>query len=88
MKDEVTAFQLGSSTVITLPKSLGIRPGQKMIVKKERKKITLTQTKMDEEKVRKLVERLSGGLDLKYHPTPEEFNKALDERYEEMLPGR
>lgn len=33
MNDEVTAFQLGTSTVITIPKSMGIRPGQKLRIK-------------------------------------------------------
>ncbi len=33
MADFVSAFQLGSSTVITLPKKLGIKPGQKLEIK-------------------------------------------------------
>lgn len=70
IKDEVTAFQLGSSTVITLPKELGIRPGQKMGVKKEKRRIVLREKKMTKEEVEKLVESLAGGLELKEDLTP------------------
>lgn len=84
----VQTFQLGFSTVVTLPKKLGIKPGEKFQVEKSGKDITLKHKKMTKDEVHKLVESLSGGLDLKYHPTPEEFNKALNERYEEMLPRR
>ncbi len=34
MTNEVTAFQLGTSTVITIPKIMGIKPGQKFEVKR------------------------------------------------------
>lgn len=86
MKDEVTAFQLGSSTVITLPKEFGIRPGQKIRVKREGKKILLKEKDMTKEEAKKLVESLAGGLELKEGLTPEEMNEELDRRYEEMLP--
>lgn len=91
MKDEVTAFQLGSSTVITLPKKLGIRPGSKLSVKKSGKRVILQPQKMTREEIHKLVRKLSGGLKLDRHPTPEEMNKILDEEYENhkiMLSGR
>lgn len=89
MAEFVQAFQLGSSTVVTMPKKLGIRPGQKLKIRKFKDKIILkTEKKMSKEEIHKLVESLSGGLNLKYHPTPQEINKALDERYEEMLPRR
>ena len=84
----VQTFQLGSSTVVTLPKKLGIKPGEKFQIEKSGRNVTLKQKKMTQDEVHKLVESLSGGLDLKYHPTPEELNKALDKRYEEMLPRR
>lgn len=86
VKDEVTAFQLGSSTVITLPKELGIKPGQKLQVKQERKKIVLQEKKMTETQIKRLVERLAGGSRLKDGLTPEEMNEELDRRYEDMLP--
>lgn len=41
MNGEVTAFQLGSSTVITIPKSMGIRPGQKLQIKKSKNGLEL-----------------------------------------------
>lgn len=89
MKDEVTAFQLGSSTVITLPKELGIRPGSKLNIQKSKGKIVLQRKrKTKEEEIRKLVRSLAGGLRLKTDLTPEEMNKELDRRYEEMLLGR
>lgn len=36
MNGEVTAFQLGTSTVITIPKSMGIKPGQKLQITKSK----------------------------------------------------
>lgn len=86
IKDEVTAFQLGSSTVITLPKQLGIRSGQKFKIKKERKQVILKEKKLAEEEVRKLVKKLSGNARLK-DITPQELKQELDRRYEEMFPG-
>lgn len=87
MKDEVTAFQLGSSTVITLPKELGIKPGQKMKVKKDKGKIILKQKKETrEEEIRKFVRSLAVGLRLKPDLTSKEIKEELDRRYEEMLP--
>lgn len=89
MPQFVQTFQLGSSTVVTLPKKLGIKPGQRLKIRKSKDRIILkAQKKMSDEEIHKLVESLSGGLNLKYHPTPEEINKALAERYEEMLPRR
>lgn len=89
MIQTVQAFQLGSSTVITLPKKLGIKPGQRLKIRKSKDKIILkTQKQMTKEEISKLIKSLSGGLNLKYHPNPKEINKALDERYEEMLPRR
>ncbi len=41
MTDIVSAFQLGTSTVVTLPKKLGIKPGQKLEIKKTRNGATL-----------------------------------------------
>ncbi len=36
MSNIVSVFQLGSSTVVTLPKKLGFKPGQKLEVKKSK----------------------------------------------------
>lgn len=89
MSEFVQAFQLGSSTVVTLPKKLGIKPGQRLKIRKSKDKIILKQTKkMTDEEISKLVKSLSGGLNLKKDLTPEEINRELDRRYEDMLPGR
>lgn len=85
----VQTFQLGSSTVVTLPKKLGIRPGQRLKLRKSKDMIILkAQKKMTDEEIHKLVKSLSGGLNLKKDLTPEEINRELDRRYEDMLPGR
>lgn len=47
MNQVVSAFQLGSSTVVTLPKSLGIKPGTKLEIKKSKNGATL---KLDKKK--------------------------------------
>lgn len=91
MEMMVQTFQLGSSTVVTLPKKLGIQSGQRLKIKKTGQNIVLKKAKMTHEDIHKLVERLSGGLNLKKHLTPEEINRALDEEYDDhkiMLPGR
>lgn len=87
----VQTFQLGSSTVITLPKKLGMQPGQRLKVEQSGQKIILKKEKTTKDQIHKLVERLSGGLNLDKHLTPEEMNKILDEEYDDhkiMLPGR
>lgn len=81
MADTVQTFQLGSSTVVTLPKKLGIEPGQALEVKKEGKKIVLKEKKLRDQEVHKLVEKLAGGLNLK-DLTPEQMKKMFEESYE------
>lgn len=89
MEMMVQTFQLGSSTVVTLPKKLGIKPGQRLKMRKSKDKIILkTFKKMTDEEVERLVRSLSGGLNLKKDLTPDEINIELDRRYEDMLPGR
>ncbi len=41
MTQIVSTFQLGSSTVVTLPKNLGIKPGTKLEIKKSKNGATL-----------------------------------------------
>jgi len=86
MSQTVQAFQLGSSTVVTVPKGLGIKPGQKLKVEKSGQKLVYKPQKMDKDEIHKLVEKLAGGARLKKDLTPEEINEELDRRYEEMLP--
>ena len=81
MRDEVTAFQLGSSTVVTIPKHLGIKPGQKLMIKKDKKGILLKDKKMTEAEVRKLVRSLAGGLRLKPDLTAEQLDDLYEESY-------
>ena len=47
MNGTVSVFQLGSSTVVTLPKKLGFKPGTKLEYKKTRQGLTL---KLDKKK--------------------------------------
>lgn len=82
MADTVQAFQLGSSTVVTLPKKLGIKPGQKLRIEKDKLKIILKA-----EKVKKsdIVDKLAGGLKFKKHLTPTQLNKLFEKSYEKLL---
>lgn len=92
----VTTFKLGKSTVVTLPKSLGIEPGTKMKTRKLRKKIIMEPEKEDLAKKLALVEKLSGGIKLSkaYKKktgrdlTPEELNRIMESSYENLLSGR
>lgn len=89
MINTVSAFQLGSSTVITLPKKLGIKPGQKMEIKKLGNKIILEEEKINP--VKKVV-FLAGGMNFKKafgkSLTPNELNKLYDEQYKKVLSRR
>lgn len=84
MIQTVQTFQLGKSTVVTLPKSLGIKPGIKLTIRKQKYHIVLKPVRKKEDAA-SIVKRLAGGIRFKYSPTPEEMNKAYDEQYEEML---
>lgn len=77
----VQAFQLGSSTVVTLPKNMGVKPGQKLRIKKEGKKIILKEEKYSEAEVEKLVRKLSGHLKLDRHLNAEELDRLYEESY-------
>jgi len=82
-----TAFILGTSTVITLPKSLGITPGTR--IKFAKKSYGMQMRKLQSKHVsaqeksktlKKKVQRLAGGLDgLFTHVTPEDMTRAYDE---------
>lgn len=82
-----TAFILGTSTVITLPKSLEITPGTRieflkkpygMQMRKLQSKHVSAQEKSTT--LKKKVQRLAGGLDgLFTHVTPEDMTRAYDE---------
>lgn len=79
-------FQLGFSTVVTLPKKLGIQPGKTLKFTQKRGGFNVKEEKMTEQEVDKLIKRLSGKMLLDRHLNPDELNKALDEEYDKMLP--
>lgn len=75
VQDEVTAFQLGSSTVVTIPKSMGIRPGQKLGVKKTKNGAAFKLEK--KESLRDILKRTQGAwADINW----EEWDKDQKER--------
>lgn len=82
MNQLVRTFKLGNSTVVTLPKKLGIRPGQHLRIKKYKEKIELSPAGGNKSDV---VNKLAGKLRLKHHSTPDEINKIIDEQYEDVL---
>ncbi|MEK7458047.1 MAG: hypothetical protein AAB612_00965 [Patescibacteria group bacterium] len=82
-----TAFILGTSTVITLPKSLEIVPGTRIeFLKKpygmQMRKLKSRHVSAQEKSttLKKKVQRLAGGLDgLFTHVTPEDMTRVYDE---------
>lgn len=88
MADTVQAFQLGTSTVVTLPKKLGIKPGQRLKFKKSKGKIILEE----KEDIKIMIKKLAGGMNFKKafggKITPEQLNKIFDEQYKKVLPRR
>ena len=89
MEQIVQTFTLGRSTVVTIPKSLGVRSGVKMHAKKRGKEVIFkTVEHLEKNDIDKLIDKLSGGGNLKENLTPEEINEELDKRYDQMLLGR
>ena len=88
MNQTVQTFQLGSSTVVTLPKYLGIKPGQKLTIKKSKRGVLLQDKQLTGEEVEKLINKLSGTMKLKPGLTTRELKSELIRRYDDMLPGR
>lgn len=76
MTQLVTTFRLGSSTVMTLPKNLGIVPGQRLEIKEKKEKITISRGKLD---AARIARQHAGKLNLKYHPTIHEMKIMYDE---------
>lgn len=82
-----TAFILGTSTVVTLPKSLGITPGTRVTFSKkpygiQMKKLQPARVSAQEknETLKKKLQQLAGGLEGFFtHVTPEEMTHAYDE---------
>ena len=82
---DVTAFRLGKSTVVTIPKAFGIEPGRKLKIIKQAGKIVLEKKKNDIEKKISMVQRLSGSFESKKLATPADIQKIIDQSYEEEL---
>lgn len=82
MADVVSVFQLGSSTVVTLPKKLGFKPGQKLKIRKFKKEVIL---EAEEVSPADKILKLAGGMDFKKafgkSPSPEELDKIYEESY-------
>ena len=79
MKDEVTAFQLGSSTVVTIPKGMGIRPGQKLGIKKSKNGVTLKLNK--KKSLLEILEETRGawaGMDWEEYDREERARRKLE----------
>lgn len=88
MEQTIQAFTLGKSTVVTIPKSLGVKPGTKMKIQKKGKIIVLKPEKKEDAAA--IVQKLAGGMNFKKvfgkSLTPEDINKLIDEQYEHVLP--
>lgn len=78
MEYTTTTFTLGSSTVLTLPKPLGVTPGIRAIIKKMRSGfvIKFAQSKIDRDIA--LVKKLAGGMKSSSNMTPDEMNRVYD----------
>lgn len=87
MSNIVHSFKLGRSVVVTIPKSLGIKAGEKFAVQKQKGKVVLKP--VEKESPVEIIERLAGGMNLKEafgkDLSPDELNQLFDEQYKEML---
>ena len=86
---DVTTFTLGKSTVVTIPKKLGIGSGVKLKLSKKGSAILLepkSKSKRDEiAKKIALVKKLAGGIKIPFPYTPDELNKMIDDEYDEII---
>lgn len=78
-----TTFTLGTSTVLTLPKGLGIKAGVKTKIKKVKSGLNIqldTSTKNGEIIARDiaLIKKLSGGNKFSSNLTPKQMNDIYD----------
>lgn len=78
MSQIVQTFQLGTSTVVTLPKKLGIKPGQKLEVKKTKAGVSLKINKSEGllEALEKARGAWAGGNDWEEYQKRREFEIA------------
>ncbi len=78
-----TTFTLGTSTVLTLPKGLGIKAGVKTKIRKIKSGLSIqlkTSPKKDVELAHDLalIKKLAGGIKFSSNLTPEQMNDIYD----------
>jgi hypothetical protein len=84
---QLTVFTLGQSTVITLPKKWGIKPGTKITYKKTPQKVNLELTDFQIKLALKYVKQHSGSIHLNSPLTPEQMNDEYEkDTYGDVLP--
>lgn len=80
----VTTFSLGTSTVLTLPKKLGIPAGVRAEMKKRRSSLLIDFVDIPKgdrqlERDLTLIRKLSGGVPVTSRLTPDDMNRVYDE---------
>lgn len=82
----VTTFSLGTSTVLTLPKKLGIPAGVRAEMKKRRSSLLVDfvdvpkeNRQLELERDLTLIRKLSGGVPVTSRLTPDDMNRVYDD---------
>lgn len=80
----VTTFSLGTSTVLTLPKKLGIPAGVRAEMKKRRSSLLIDFVDIPKgnrqlERDLTLIRKLSGGVPVTSRLTPDDMNRVYDD---------
>lgn len=80
----VTTFSLGTSTVLTIPKKLGIPAGVRAEMKKRRSSLLIDFVDIPEgdrqlERDLTLIRKLSGGVPVTSRLAPDDMNRVYDE---------
>ena len=76
-----TTFTLGTSTVVTLPKKLGIKSGTRVELIKKGNRVEIKSgsgAKSGRSRDIELIKSLAGGISLPFSLTPDEVNKQYD----------
>jgi hypothetical protein len=84
-----TTFNLGTSTVLTIPKKLGLSAGVKTVIKKLKSGFLVKPITSDVERNIAIIRKLAGSNKNKFTLTPDEMNRLYDKGvYEKVLPRR
>lgn len=80
----VTTFSLGTSTVLTIPKKLGIPAGVRAEMKKRRSSLLVDFVDVPKgnrllERDLTLIRKLSGGVPVTSRLTPDDMNRVYDD---------